>query len=321
MRTVVSALLGIVFLSSCMKEELPVPSRPRGDARSITVCTGTAYSEQVWFDLSGSAVVSTNPKTAWDLAFESAPDGWRIMLNGSRMMTVWNRGQVDLSLPMDTAGMGIGRRIDAPSGHPDSTAIGDWRNTGNVYLIDLGFNAFGASMGMRKVRFTAVDASGYTFTSAMLDGSGISTHTVPRDPQRSQTYFKFGTGVVNIAPPGASWDMVFTQYTHQFYEPFLPYLVAGVLIDPTTTRVARIPNADFAQVKLADTLSHPFSNRRDIIGYDWKTYSFETSSFTVDHTLCYIIRDAQGLHHKLHFVGFYNEFGQAGCPTFEVAEL
>ncbi len=307
--------------SSCMKEELPVPAHPRGDAREIQVCMGPGYQNQLWLRLTTGEVISANPKTAWELSFECAPEGWRIRLNGSRLMTAWDIGPVDIAQPSDTSGMHLWRRIDAPSGDPDSTAFGDWRGMNHVYVVDLGYNSLGQQLGFRKVRPLSVDAATYVIQVAHLDGSGMQTITVGKDPARNDAHFSFANGVVTIAPPRGDWDLVFTQYTHQFYEPFLPYIVSGVLIDGGSTRVARIPSASFELVTLSDTLSNPFSQERDAIGFDWKEYSFDTGSYNVDADIVYIIEDATGFFHKLHFLDFYNELGQVGCPRFAVQAL
>lgn len=317
----ITGLCCALLLSACLKDELPAPVQPRGEGRSVQVCMGSGYQDQVWLDLGTGTVVSTNPKTAWDLAFESSADGWRVMLNGSRLMTAWNLGAVDITQPTDTNGMGAARRIDAPSGDPDSTAFGDTRGTNDVYVIDLGYNALGQPLGLRKVRMIGVTSTTFTFDAAQVDGSGVQSVTVPKDVSRSYTNYSFANGVVAIEPPTGTWDLVFTQYTHQFYDPYIPYIVTGVLTAPGRTRIARLSNADFSTVTLADTLAHPFASRRDGIGYDWKTYSFDSGSYTVDATIVYIVEDGQGYFHKMRFLDFYNEQGEVGCPLFEVVPL
>lgn len=320
MRATALLLLSILILSGCIKDELPVPARPRGEAAQVQLCMGSGYRDQLWVDISSRTVVRSNPKTAWDLAFESGPDQWRVWLNGSRLMTAWSIGPGDITAAMDTVGMAQGRRIDAPSGHPDSTAIGDWRGAQGIHLIDLGYNAFGAHLGVRKLQLMEVTATTYTFRTALLDGSGVQEHTLPKSGSSASTMFSFGTGPVDVEPAKGGWDMVFSQYTHQFHEPFIPYIVTGVLTPPGV-RVARIAGADMATVSLADTLLHPFSAARDAIGFDWKTYSFDEGAYTVDPSIVYIIHDAQGLFHKLHFLDFYDDLGTVGCPTWEVQEL
>ena len=309
-----------LLLSACMKDELPVPAVPRGDGMNLQACMGAGYDDQLWMDLRTGTVLSTNSKSAWDLAFESAPEGWHIYLNGARLMTAWNIGPVDIAQAHDTVGMAASRRIDAPNGHADSTAIGDWRGHNDVYVIDLGFTALGQALGTRKFRFTSVTATDLSFDVAELDGSLVQSITLPKDPSRAFTSFKLGTGVVPIEPAQGTWDLVFTQYTYQFYEPFLPYIVTGVL-SANTTRIALVTGIPFDQVSLNDSLVHPFSTDRDVIGYDWKTYSFETASYTVDESLVYLIHDAEGYFYKLRFLDFYSDQGQVGCPQFVVEPL
>lgn len=314
--------LAMLFLSACMKEELPVLPQDRGEAVELQVCMGPGYRDQIWIDLSSGSVVSTNSRSAWDLAFQSDADGWRVWLNGARLMTAWDLGAVDLAAPQDTLGMNAARRIDAPSGHPDSTAFGNAWGTGKVFVVDLGYSELGTPLGYIKMRPDAFDAMGYTFTIAAMDGTGVTTVQLPKDPTRSRTYFKFSAGsAVAIEPPQGEWDMVITQYTHQFYEPFLPYLVTGVLTDQSTTRVARIPSADFDLVQLSDTAAHPFSTARNTIGYDWKVYDFDLATYTVFPSIVHIIQDGEGRSFKLHFIDFYSSQGMVGCPTFRVQEL
>ncbi|MBV6405999.1 MAG: HmuY family protein [Flavobacteriales bacterium] len=320
MRTHLLLPVAALLLSGCLKEELPVEARPRGSAEQVQLCMGSGYQDQLWVDLGTRTVVRSNPKTAWDLAFESAPGGWRVWLNGSRLMTAWDIGVVDMSTPTDTTGMALARRIDAPSGNPDSTAIGDWRGTQHVHIIDLGYNAFGTHMGLRKLLMLDVTATTFVFRTAALDGSGVQEHTLAKSGSSAHTMFSFANGPVDVEPPTGTWDMVFTQYTHQFLDPFIPYIVTGVLT-PSGVRVARVAGADLNAVTLADTLQHPFSTARDAIGFDWKVYSFDGGYYVVDPSLVYIVQDQQGLFHKLHFLDFYNDQGIVGCPTWEVQEL
>ena len=310
----------VLFLSACMKDELPGPAAPRGAGMNVQACMGAGYEDQLWMDIRTGSILATNPKTAWDLAFESAPDGWHIYLNGARLMTAWNIGAADITQAHDTTGMAAGRRIDAPSGRSDSTAIGDWRSGSDVYVIDLGFTALGQALGMHKFRFTSVSASEFTFEMAAMDGSQLGTIVLPKDPLRAFTSYSLVSGVVPIEPTQGTWDLVITQYTHQFYEPFLPYIVTGVL-SANTSRVAMVTGLPFEQVSLNDTVSHPFNGDRNVIGYDWKYYSFETSSYTVQQGPVYLIHDAEGYFYKLRFLDFYSEQGQVGCPSFEVVPL
>lgn len=309
------------FATSCIKDELPVPAMPRGEAQEIQLCMGQGYQQQYWMDLSTGQVVRENSVMAWDLAFESAPDGWRIMLNGGRLMKAWNSGATSIEAPLDVFAVILSGSIDSPNGHPDSTAFGDWRSSNTVYVLDMGYDGEGNVLGHSRVRPVSVDASGFTVEVAMADGSGATLITIPKDGQRTWVHYKLGQGVVQVAPPKGAWDMVLTRYTHIFRDLDLPYLVVGALIDGATTRVARVTGTTLENVSLADTLQFPFQRDRDAIGYDWKEYSFETSSYTVDIGIVYIVQDAQGTFHKLQFRDFYNAMGQPGCPSFAIAQF
>jgi len=317
---VLPLVAAVALLSSCMKEELPAPRAPRGDARSTQLCMGTGYANQIWFDLGSGNAVSENPRSAWDLAFESAPDGWRVLLNGARLMTVWPLGPVDITLPHDTTGLSAFRRVDAASLHPDSLAFGDWRGANGVFIVDMGISATGEFLGLRKLKLLAVNASSFQLECSNLDGSGLTTATVPKDPQRAFTSWSFANGVQPIEPPTGSWDLCFTQYTHRFETYSLDYLVNGVL-SATTTRVARITGRDFGSITVSDTIQFPMLSERNAIGYDWKLYSFETSSYSIMPDLAFIVKDAEGYFYKLRFIEFYGPQGQTGCPLFETVPL
>ena len=85
-------------------------------------------------------------------------------------------------------------------------------------------------------------------------------------------------------------------------------------------RVAQI-TGDFTSVTLADTLNNPLSTDEDVIGYDWKTYSFETSEYTINTNFVYIVQTRSGYFFKLHFIDYYDDQGQRGSPKFELVAL
>jgi hypothetical protein len=313
-------LLPVLLLASCMKDELPAPRAPRGDARTTQLCMGAGYANQLWFDIGSGAVVSSNPRGTWDLAFESAPDGWRVLLNGSRLMSVWPLGTADITAPHDTAGLAALRRVDAASARDDSLAFGDWRAGNGLFIVDLGIALDGSSLGLRKLRINGVSSAAYQVETALLDGTGHASLIIPKDPQRAFTCWSFSQGIVPVEPPTGSWDLCFTQYTHRFQEFSLDYLVNGVL-SAGTTRVARITGRDFASITADDTLGFPLSAARNAIGYDWKAYSFETSTYSIVPGLAFIVRDAEGYLYKLRFIEFYGPVGQTGCPQFETVPL
>jgi hypothetical protein len=321
-----NAALGIaaaMLLGGCVKEELPVPRKPRGGAVECVANLGPDLGKQLWFSLASHSVVAQNSKMDWDLAFECAPDGWQVRLNYSRLMRAHRTGEAEINVPTDTTGYGSSWKIDLPNGRPDSMAIGDWRNEHPVFMLDLGYSTSGLPIGLLKLQVTEVSATGFQFRTASADGSDVQEWSIQKDPSRAYVHFSFSAGgAVTIAPPLGTYDLVFTQYTEQFYppDPYLAYIVAGALDGYSGARIAKL-DGDFDSVTLADTLAHPFSTDEDVIGYDWKDYSFDTGEYVVYSNKVYIVQDREGYFYKLHFIDYYDDQGQRGAPTFELVPL
>jgi hypothetical protein len=315
--------LGIVVLTiSCRKEELPVKPLDRGEVIIAQVDMGSDYKTQIYYSLSGNSVVSTHIKTEWDLAFESATNGYHIKLNAAKWMGCYRTTQTDFNAVYDTTGYANNVTFDMPTGNMDSTAIGDWRSHSFVYIIDRGYTPAGTKIGYKKVQFISADANSYTFKYASLNGSNLQTITVTRQPSKNFTCFSMNTNAVapSIEPDRENYDLLFAQYTH-IYPDHTPYLVVGILTNPYKVKAARIADIEFANIRLSDTLLHPLSSPLNTIGFDWKSYSFSTSTYTVDPSICYIIKAVDGFCYKLHFIGFYSSGGLKGAPKFEYRKL
>lgn len=314
------ALAGLII--SCRKGEKPIEPADRGNVITAQVDMSSDYRNQVWFSLGSNSVISTNLKTAWDIACESDVAGYHIRLNTAKSMSARRTSETDLANVTDTTDYSLYKVYDMPSGNPDSTAIGDWRSHSYVYVVDRGFSNTGASLGMKKLKILGSNAASYTLAYSDISGANSYTITVIRDAQANQTYVSFNSNAsLSIEPPRDSYDLLFSQYTHIYTNPFMPYLVSGVLINPSQVRVAQVSDVSFKDIKASDTLSHPFSAMSNAIGYDWKTYSLQTSVYTVDASKCYIIRDVKGYLYKLHFIDFYSSTGIKGAPKFEFKKL
>jgi hypothetical protein len=306
---------GLMLLTTgCHKEEIPIHKRPPGDFIANSVGIGEYYENQLYFDLESNSVISTNLKTVWDLAFESSKDGWHVILNSGRGMAI---AKSELSFDDLNSTSDAIWNWDVPSGNLDSNAIGDWRDNSQVYIIDLGYDQDANHLGYKKIQFTHVTETDFTFVEGDLtDETGTTSH-LAKNQLNLFTYYKFSTGAVEIAPPNADYDLVFTQYTHVFHEPLTPYLVTGVLLNRYFTSAKTYDNKPFEQIAREDIEGLEFSTELDAIGYDWKFYNFEEGMYEVDPTKVYIIKTNAGFFYKFRFTGFYNELGIKGFPSFE----
>jgi hypothetical protein len=87
------------------------------------------------------------------------------------------------------------------------------------------------------------------------------------------------------------------------------------------TEVAVDSANTFNTVTLNDVQHLTFSRKLDVIGYEWKYYSFITGAYSVRSDVTYIVHAHQGFYFKLRFIGFYNNLGEKGYPVIEYQRL
>jgi len=287
-----------------------------------TIEMGSDYKQQIFYSLSYNKIISSNLKTDWDLGFESGINGYHIKLNGAKAMSAFNTNQTNFASVTDTIGMKAAEKVDSPTGNADSTAFGNWQTNTPVYIMSRGYNELGVHQGFRKIQFLSVNQTHYTLKIANLNGSNETTASILKDETKNHTYFSLtNNGVVNIEPGKEDYDLLFSQYTHVYSNPYSTYLVTGVSLNPNKVKVALITDKPFADIVISDSINHPFKTTQNGIGYYWKTFNFSTSSYTVDANMCFLLKDTKGFYYKLHFVDFYNTLGIKGFPKWEYQKL
>lgn len=314
--------LATCIIFACEKKELPAPAYNRGDIITTQVQMTPTYNNQIWFRLSDNSIVSTNNKMDWELGFESSQSGFHIILNSSKAMKAYKTNFTELNQVTDTTGVEINGIADRPTGNLDSTAIGNWKTNNTVYIINRGYNHLGQQQGFYKLKIHSVSPSHYNFEYAEIGGTTIYQGLVTKNADYNFNIFSLTTNQqLIIEPKKTDYNLCFTQYSHVYYNPIHFYQVTGVLSNNYNTRIARFSNKPFNDITASDTINKTFTSDKNIIGFDWKTFSFTTNLFTIDPTICYIIHDSKGFYYKLHFIDFYNENGIKGYPKFEYKKL
>ena len=313
-----------MVLGSCQKKELPVKPHDPGNVTTATVDMGQPYKYQVYYSLKNNTAVGQNVKTTWDVAMEPSAAGYRVVLNSSKSMFALNTGKTAFAAVSiaDTVGFSVSRKWDEASGNMDSTAIGDWRDTKMVYILDRGYDENGVSSGMQKMQLLSVTDTGYTLRFAAMDGTGDTTIEVKKDTAYNLAFVSFTTkGQVTVEPPKATWDISFSQYTYIFYDmdPPIPYLVTGCLLNRNKTMAIMDTARTFDQINYSTTTSYNMAADISTIGYAWKTYG--GTGYVVNTKYNYVIRSGEGVYYKLHFTGFYNSTGKQGHPKWEYQPL
>jgi len=314
-------LLILVLFSSCEKEELPIPAHNPGNVITNSVKMESDYRYQLFFDLENNTTIKQNHKTDWDLGFETTSEGNKVILNTSKLMYAANTQQSSFANIVDTAGLTF--KWDGAAGTMDSTAIGNWIGSQKVYVIDRGYNEVGAHQGFKKIIFQSVNTAEYQVRFANLDGTSEFNINISKDNNYNFIFLSLDGKLVSIEPPKEDWDLVFTQYTNIFYDevPVTPYLVSGCLSNRNKVEVAQVFNKDFNSITISDVTNYSFSNYINTIGYSWKEYDFDTSTYIIYYAKNYLIKSTEGKYYKLHFIDFYDSFGIKGTPTFEFQEL
>lgn len=311
-------------LSSCLSKETPVPLKPKGAETTATIEMAEDYRWQVYYSLKNNTVVGKNLYTSWDLGFETGADAYRVILNSAKFrMVAYRTSKTDFAAVTIKDTMGIASEIDAPSGSLDSTAIADWRS-GNVYILHRGTDEHGTELGMRKIQFVSVSADKYIVRFSELNGSNERTVDIPKDTRYNFSFLSFDDGgkTVQVEPPKQEWDIVFTKYTHYYYDLKLRYSVVGCVLNHFETSAGMdTVTKTFAEINLQSAAAVKLSSFITSIGFEWKSFDINANKFTIYPNQFYIIRAGEeGVFYKLHFIDFYKD-GIKGNPKWEFQRL
>lgn len=312
-------ILLALSIASCKPEEIPLPPHQEGALSSVEIKLGSDYSNQLYFNLEESVIIRQNVKDEWDLGLENGENGWHILLNSALYNSVAyvHSSNIDITLDYDT----LDFKYDNESGNLDSTAFGDYRSTLGFFVVNMGNTTSGSSRGFCRMRITQVTSTDYTIEIASSPFGKDGIFIIPKEDNTNFTTWSLSEGkAVDIEPNKEDWDLWFTGYTFIFHDPPLPYSVTGALLNPAGTTAIEVDskwedvNWDYAQ-------SLNYSSERDIIGYDWKEYNFDTGLYEVDASRIFVIHSVSGKYFKLRFIDFYDEFGEKGNLQFELVEL
>lgn len=328
---IIPCLVLTIMLNSCFKEDERVIPHEPGNTIVDTISLTNSYKYQVFYQLENAEPVGTLMRKDWDLAFESTPDGWHIRLNTSCFMYAASFIGQEFGILADTSGAKW--LFDNSNGSEDSLAIGKWFSisvndtitAGQLYIINRGIDELGNERGYRQLVIDSLANGTYYIRTSKMNGADQKSFVVTKNPEVNNVLLSLDHGVTTFSePPSSSWDILFTQYTTLLYtdegDPY-PYLVTGVLLNPQFVQVAKDSINPFEQISFESVSSLSFDNNQDFIGYDWKYYDFDTGSYTVDLDKIFIIRDKKGFYYKFRFLGFYNQAGEKGFPSFEFQRL
>jgi HmuY protein len=317
---VVAAFL-LLSITSCLKEENPIQPSLQGNLSIRTINLNQDYKYQVYYNIDKDSIISQNDKSDWDLAFEANTEGSKVYLNPAKFMSAQNTNQEDILSLKDTIGFAINKKVDAAN-RPDSMALGSVKSLTKVFWIDRGYDEKGDQLDFVKVKFGGVNRQKYTFSICKQGSNQVQNFEINKDTTRNFVYFSFKTNAVAVIEPNKdNWDIVFTQYIHYFNEPYQPYLVTGVLLNPNYTFAAVDSSLTFSKIDKTVAENFKLSQASDVIGYKWKEFGFGSSIYKIYSHYNYIIKNSKGTYFKMHFIDFYDNKGTKGYPKFEFQRL
>ncbi|MBN2348323.1 MAG: HmuY family protein [Bacteroidales bacterium] len=322
-------LLGGVLLASCFEEDVPVDPYP-GDVTTIENNISEYYS---YFDFETGRVIHTHKFDDWDLGFACGKNDWHVRVNSPKGLFIAPTESQDI-LTVDFSFPVTGWKFDKPSGNPDSSAVGKWvDNSGDLYNYSntvylLGEKTDVSYQPLFALQFIFVDSTRYQFISKDFFTSLIDTITILKTDSANFTFYNFKLkSQLNLEPEKQKYDLIFQIYYEMLYTDDgipTPYPVRGVFLNPNAVEAALDTLDSFDEIREDNISTYQFSNKADIIGYDWKdvTVDFDAGSavYFIVQGRTYIIRSVEGNYYKLKFLS-YTFNGINGYPRFEFKQI
>lgn len=327
-------------------EEVEEPEVNQG--ATLTAAMGANLAQQVYVDLSTGDMTNVEVNT-WEIAFEN--NGTAIRTNSAKKVGVAIPTETDFASVSSDEGLPYS--FDSEDGNLSTTAFGDIK-INQPYIIDLGIDENGNTLGKKKFQVTAQNADGASVEFADLDGSNNVTQNITWEEGNFTFYSLLEDQKVTVEP--ADWDLVLTGVSVRTGPPCVAlgpngmpgincdiYRLAASTITNSYENVAVAKDDPFADLeqnddpaseknqKTADDSNYDNLQQSDFnalgaaetgdaIGRSWLQILQPHSSGTykVYDYITYIVRDTENNYYKVRFLAYKGgDNAENGYPTFE----
>ena len=302
-KPITSLLLLFLFIS--------VSSNSQNQSLSLN----SGYSNQSFYSLSNGEVQNTLNNN-WDLAFSTDIFSSSIRINDGKGTQLYNYHLGDTN-SWNSINSSTPNILTSPIYNSDTSwdvgafnvfETGGFDYSWGVYNLQ-SHHVIGDSLyviqtingNWKKLWIKSKESGEYFIQYADLDGSNLVSTSIAASNYSDKRFVYYSLDqslVIDREPSLDSWDISFTKYITDVQG--IPYPVTGVLsnVGIDIAKATNISNP----YSYIDYDIHPFDNKINSMGYDWK--SFSGSGYVLDNQRCYFIRDYQDNIWRLIFEVF-----------------
>lgn len=330
--------LASLLFPSCLKD-IDLEPIPRTVDETFTVQYSIKRIQSFYRFYENTVIeADTALPSSWDLAFESAGEGSRVLLGWATSSTIVKTGTSDFNeitqeLILDLIEYSDDWIFDDPSyiNTIDSISLRNWED-GEIYIQSRGIE----SDNYYAIQFISKTDNSYTFKYASAKTLDIINEvTVNRSTGFNYVYFSYTVNdVVQVEPPRRDWDILCSPYIGWWETDipgeYAPYSQSGILINNEYgVRIARVfdPAIAYEDIDISFIDEYVFTDMKGAIGSNWKILGKVGSEnlYTMDPDKKYIMKKYdyetdKDMYFKLQIVD-YKLNGEDHYPTIEFKYL
>ena len=284
----------------------------QGQTVTDTVSLGAGYVNQVWYNLENGTETSTGGAN-WDFGFQISGFASSIIANNTTgaELYIYPNGDTSSWPTLDTSGMSSWTQVYNSATTWDNGGFNIGKDTSNAF--DLGWGNYNfithhvtadslyvwktATGAIKKIWIERLASGVYYFKVADYNGSNLKNVTLSKSNFTGKNFGYYSIAldsVMDIEPMSSSWELLFSRYFGD--------LGGGVRYPVTGIRTNS--GIETAQVYPVDastfntTQGHTYSSAINVIGYDWKQFSFQTG-WNLQDSLVYFVKTDSTTYWKL----------------------
>ena len=294
-------LFFVITIVSCFPKEEKVEPSPR-IYQSVSVDAGPTKNDVLFYSLDAGRIVAKASPIEWDLYI----DNEAIRINYFRSMSVakTNKNWEEIN---DTSGLSFSFLTDQIS-----DTLSQWELSDNqIYVLNMGLDNEYEPLGFMVFQASRT-SDGVILKYRDLDGTNEWTNQISED----HFYYHLKNEQRLNLPNDKEYDIALGKYTDYITVDDISqdYTIYGAIVGNAS---AYLLDDDFETIDANDFDVNQLSNRKDIIGWDWKRFNLEKNAYEILPKMTYMISTNSDYLCKLRFVDYLNDQGISGHPTFE----